>query len=603
MARLSRNRRPRASSVSTPTGTTHDDSSHPHDSVESSSDTSSPVGSSPARARPSHSSNDNNDIVTVYGYGLIASALGAVVSLLARFVFGVLTPAEIFGDRLTVFIPLPLFSELLSAFGPNAKHLYYGGVLVLEVLLTALAGTVYVLLRRRAVALFERRGSLRRLPEIGWYDVPVLLVWLWVLSAGVLAPLLGDGFVGASAVGGAGGLFAAEILPDLAFALCFIVLLRRSARAVSAADVPPGARLARRRLLRQAGVTVAILAGGGVAWELLSSGIASMFGIGGPHTPQILPSGSPDKIVPPPVPSYGQWAPVSGLTAEVTRTSDFYYVSKNLVGDPQVSQGTWNLAITGLVNAPYSLTYTDLASLPKIERYHTLECISNEVGGNLISNAYFTGVRLADVLNKAGIQTGASTMVFHCADGYSDFLHLSQALNPDSLVVYLINGQPLPQAHGFPARLLIPGLYGMKNGKWLTSLQLATGSYTGYWEQQGWTNEARVKMMSRVDVPLDGDLLVAGTHYIAGVAYAADRGIARVDVSTDGGQTWEPATLRRPLGNLTWVLWEYPWHATSGRYVIASRAIDLQGNVQIPAYAPPLPDGSSGYDAVSVVVR
>jgi DMSO/TMAO reductase YedYZ molybdopterin-dependent catalytic subunit len=350
-------------------------------------------------------------------------------------------------------------------------------------------------------------------------------------------------------------------------------------------------------------VTVAILAGGGIAWELLSSGIASMFGIGGPQPPRILPSGGPDKIVPPPVPSYGEWAPVSGLTAEITRTSDFYYVSKNLVGDPQVSQGTWNLAITGLVNAPYNLTYADLMSLPKVERYHTLECISNEVGGNLISNAYFTGVRLADVLNKAGIQTGASTMVFHCADGYSDFLHLSQALNPDSLVVYLLNGQPLPQAHGFPARLLIPGLYGMKNGKWLTSLQLATGSYTGYWEQQGWTNEARVKMMSRVDVPLDGDLLVAGTRYIAGVAYAADRGIARVDVSTDGGQTWRPATLRRPLGNLTWVLWEYPWHATSGRYVIAARAIDLQGNVQIPTYAPPLPDGSSGYDAVSVVVR
>jgi DMSO/TMAO reductase YedYZ molybdopterin-dependent catalytic subunit len=598
MARLSRNRRSRVSSASTPTGTTQYGSSHQQDSV----DTSPPVESSPTRAQLPRSGNDA-DVVTLYGYGLIASALGAIVSLLARFVFGILTPAELFGDRITVFIPLPLFSGLLSAFGPNAKHLYYGGVLVLEVLLTALASAVYVLLRRRTGALFERRAVLRRLPEIGWYDVPVLLIWLWALSAGVLAPLLGGGFFGAAVVGGAGGLFAAEILPNLAFALCFVALLRRAARAVAVAEVPPGARLARRRLLRQAGVTVAILVGGGIAWELLSSGIASMFGIGGPQPPRIVPSGGPDKIVPPPVPSYGQWAPVSGLTAEVTRTSDFYYVSKNLVGDPQVNQGTWNLAITGLANAPYNLTYADLMSLPKIERYHTLECISNEVGGNLISNAYFTGVRLADVLNKAGIQTGASTMVFHCADGYSDFLHLSQALNPDSLVVYLLNGQPLPQAHGFPARLLIPGLYGMKNGKWLTSLQLASGSYTGYWEQQGWTNEARVKMMSRVDVPRDGDLLVAGTRYIAGVAYAADRGIARVDVSTDGGKTWEPATLRRPLGNLTWVLWEYPWHATSGRYVIAARAIDLQGNVQIPAYAPPLPDGSSGYDAVSVVVR
>ncbi|MGH2515168.1 MAG: molybdopterin-dependent oxidoreductase, partial [Ktedonobacterales bacterium] len=165
------------------------------------------------------------------------------------------------------------------------------------------------------------------------------------------------------------------------------------------------------------------------------------------------------------------------------------------------------------------------------------------------------------------------------------------------------DGQPLPQPHGFPARLLIPGLYGMKNGKWLTSLELAAGDYTGYWEQQGWTNVARVKTMSRIDLPHDGDLLVAGTRFVAGIAFAADRGIARVDVSTDGGQSWHPATLRRPLGNLTWVLWEYPWNATSGRYVIAARAIDLAGNVQTPTYAPPLPDGSSGYDAVSVVVR
>jgi len=162
---------------------------------------------------------------------------------------------------------------------------------------------------------------------------------------------------------------------------------------------------------------------------------------------------------------------------------------------------------------------------------------------------------------------------------------------------------PLTQAHGFPARLLIPGLYGMKNGKWLTALELGSGGYTGYWEQQGWNREAHVKMTARIDTPHDGDLLLAQPTFVAGVAYSGAAGVAQVDVSVDGGQTWQPANLKRPLGTLTWVLWGYAWTPTSGQYVIAARVIDLEGNVQSPATAAPLPDGASGYNAISVVVR
>ena len=140
-------------------------------------------------------------------------------------------------------------------------------------------------------------------------------------------------------------------------------------------------------------------------------------------------------------------------------------------------------------------------------QYHTLECISNVVGGPLMSNGYFTGVRLSDALNAAGIQRLATEMIFNAADGYSDSLHLSQALDERSLIVYLLNGEPLPHLHGYPARLLIPGLDGMKNGKWLTEISLASGPYEGYWEQRGWTPEALVKLTSRIDIPHDGDLL------------------------------------------------------------------------------------------------
>ncbi|MBF6591919.1 MAG: molybdopterin-dependent oxidoreductase [Ktedonobacterales bacterium] len=362
--------------------------------------------------------------------------------------------------------------------------------------------------------------------------------------------------------------------------------------------------LSRRRLLRQGAVAVAILGGGALAWEAITGVFGGLLGLGarGRQYP-LATQATPRRIVPPPQPTYGAWTPVRGQTPEVTATPDFYYVSKGLAGDPTIGVADWRLQIGGMVARPYTLTYSDLMALPATERYHTLECISNEVGGDLMSNALWRGVRLADLLNQAGIQAGASEFIFRARDGYSDSLHLSQALDPRSLVVYLINGEPLPRPHGFPARLLVPGLYGMKNGKWLTSLELGPGGYTGYWEQQGWSREARVKTTTRIDVPTDGDVLLSRPLTLAGVAYAGDRGIARVDVSVDAGRTWQPATLHRPLDDLTWVLWEFPWIPPAGTYVIAARAVDRDGYVQTPAPSPTLPDGASGYNAIQISVR
>jgi DMSO/TMAO reductase YedYZ molybdopterin-dependent catalytic subunit len=549
----------------------------------------------------------------VFGSALIAAAAGLLAAFVLRSVLGLSMPAEIFGDRLTQLIPLPVFSALLNAFGANAKHLYLAGVLVGQGLLTALFGSAYYWARIRWQT---RRRTATAAPEatsdtrvhtpvasgqpLGILDILLMTLLLWLLSAGLLAPLLGGGWFGAGLLGGAGTVMLSQLAPDLVFSALFVGLLRRGVLQASATADEPAERLSRRRLLGQGALAVGIMAGGVLLWN----GLSSLLGIGGGRRAYPLKlNDTPERLVPPPQPTYGPWTSVRGQTPETTATSDFYYVSKNLAGDPTIQAAAWRLQITGLVQKPYALTYEEIQTLPATERYHTLECISNEVGGNLMSNALFRGVRLADLLNHAGIQTGASELVFRAQDGYSDSLHLSQALDPNTLLVYHLNGQPLPQSHGFPVRLLVPGVYGMKNGKWLTTLEVGAGGYSGYWEQQGWSREAVVKTTTRIDVPADGDVLLARSLFIAGVAYAGDRGISRVDVSVDGGQSWQPAILRQPLGNLTWVLWELPWQPASGTYLIVARAIDLEGNVQTPRQAPTLPDGASGYDAIQVTVR
>jgi DMSO/TMAO reductase YedYZ molybdopterin-dependent catalytic subunit len=535
---------------------------------------------------------------------IIAGLISVGTALLARFLLNISTPAEVFGDRLTPLIPLPIFEHLLSFFGSSAKHLYFGGLLLVEALVTAAAGVLYWYLRQRFVPRaprIERWLSPQSQPD--FREVPLIVIIFWLVSAGLIAPIIGGGFGGSGLLGGWTNTLVSQIIPDIAFAVAFIILLRRSYLRAATATTQEQAALTRRRLFQQIGLGALVIAGGALAWDFISGGAANLFGGGNPSQPP-LKLGTVPKSIEVPTPNYGPWTPVEGLTPEVTSAADFYYVSKNLAGDPQIDAGTWSLQIGGMVRNPYSLTYDQLQALPQIQQYHTLECISNEVGGNLISNALFVGVSLADVLQTAGIQTGASEVIFKAADGYSDALHLSQGLDPRSLIVYLIDGEPLPQPHGYPARLLIPDLYGMKNCKWITSLKVGSGGYTGYWEQQGWSNEAIVNTMTRIDVPQASDLLLAKPMFIAGIAYAGARGIARVDVSTDEGQTWNTATLRRPLGNLTWVLWEYAWTPPgSGSYYIVARSVDGQGNVQQPQQNPPIPDGATGYDAIGVTLR
>lgn len=298
------------------------------------------------------------------------------------------------------------------------------------------------------------------------------------------------------------------------------------------------------------------------------------------------------------------FALVRGLPAEITPTEQFYVVSKNPPGfDPVVDADKWSLQIAGLVGRPVRLSYDELRALPSVEQLQTLECIGNEVGGDLISTARWRGVRLRDMLARAGGPGPKAVKVaFRCADGYSESLPIGDAMDPRTLLAYEMNGEPLTASHGFPLRLLIPGLYGMKNPKWITRIELVEYDFQGYWQASGWSDDAVVKTMSKFSTVARTQPV--GEIGLGGVAYGGDRGIKDVEVSTDGGKSWQKAEIKPALGPFTWVLWAAIWRPSGpGEYTLKVRAKDGVGVLQTAREAPTLPDGASGHHTLRVRVR
>jgi DMSO/TMAO reductase YedYZ molybdopterin-dependent catalytic subunit len=266
----------------------------------------------------------------------------------------------------------------------------------------------------------------------------------------------------------------------------------------------------------------------------------------------------------------------------------------------------WELRVFGEVDNELTFDFAGLQrSFEVVQEYSVMTCISNEVGGNLIGTSLWGGVRLRDVLEEAGVRDGVVDLVLRGADGYSDSVPLDVAMDEHVLVAVSQNGEPLTQAHGFPVRLRIPAIYGMKNVKWLESIELVTNDYQGYWMDRGWSDEAVVKTESRIDVVGDeGSAMVGDPVWIAGIAWAGARGISKVEVSTDAGATWEEAQLKNPINERTWRFWAYRWTPTeAGEVEIVSRATDGDGSVQTQKVADPHPSGASGYPSRTAVVR
>jgi DMSO/TMAO reductase YedYZ molybdopterin-dependent catalytic subunit len=353
---------------------------------------------------------------------------------------------------------------------------------------------------------------------------------------------------------------------------------------------PSGPRpVNRRRFLLAGGLTAAAAAGAGFGGQYLQDKRFSV------NTSSV-------KIAPVkarPLPAGASVTDIPGLSPFYTPNGKFYRVDTALVV-PQVSPSSWQLRIHGMVDHPMTLKFADLLKLPMQDHDVTLTCVSETVGGNYVGNARWQGTLLAPLLARAGVRKGAEQIVMRDVNG----MNLGVAVDPvmdgrASMLAIGMNGVPLPPEHGFPVRVVVPGLYGYVSAcKWVVDMEVTTfGAFNAYWTQRGWSQQAPIKTESRIDTPKYGGTVRAGsTVMIAGVAWAQHRGVEAVEVHVDGA--WRPATLAAQDTIDTWRQWYYPWKATPGRHTIQVRATDKSGYTQTAVQAKPEPNGATGYHTV-----
>ena len=312
------------------------------------------------------------------------------------------------------------------------------------------------------------------------------------------------------------------------------------------------------------------------------------------------------ETLPPPPEEASIEAP--GMPRLITPASSFYLIDTALTS-PRIDVNAWKLSVKGAVDNPIELSYKDLLSMSTREADITLSCVSNTVGGGLVSNGRWTGVLLSDVLAEAGVSRDKITrasrqLVGRSVDGFTTGFRTEIALDGrEALVAFGLNGSELPLKHGYPVRLVVPGLYGYVSAtKWLTEIELTNWDFDAYWIQRTWSKVGPIKTQSRIDTVNDGDQLSAGKTPIGGIAWAPHRGIERVQVSTDGGETWNEARLAGQLDIDSWRQYVYDWDAKPGEYTLMVRATDGTGETQTAAIAPPHPSGATGYHTIGVTV-
>jgi DMSO/TMAO reductase YedYZ molybdopterin-dependent catalytic subunit len=488
-------------------------------------------------------------VIRGFGWGCIAGIALVALMYVAALVLGLRPLPQLLNQPILSLMPGFVFGFLIDTLQHAGKVVEEFGLIVAMVLALGVLGS--------AAAVAGRRWTSQYLP-LGFAAAG------WVVVTALLLPISGAGFLGLSDGPATPVIWAAL------FAIYGVVLQMGS-------DQPGATDAGRRRLLGALPLTIGAVSLGVLAFRLLPGWYQAIF-----NAPE---------------------AGLKGVSPEVTPVENFYVVSKNF-SDPVVDASRWSLRVGGLVDKPLTLSLDQLHALPSVSQYVTMECISNNVGGELMSTGSFTGVRLRDLLAMTSPRAQGSWVAFTAVDGYTESVPLSLVQGaPEILVAYELDGAPLPTGHGFPARMLIPGHYGMKGPKWLHAINLVDHESGGYWEQQGWDHNALIKTTARIDSPQDADIVKLGRVSLAGVAFAGTRGIGSVEYSTDGGAAWREAQFSPPLSPYTWVLWQAAWTpASEGAYKLVVRATDGTGTPQDGRSSPSYPRGASGYHMIGVDV-
>jgi DMSO/TMAO reductase YedYZ molybdopterin-dependent catalytic subunit len=497
------------------------------------------------------------------GAGLAAAAVALGVTQLAATFFSPAADSRTaVGSSVIDLTPGPVKEWAIQTFGTADKTFLTIMVLVVVAALAAVS------------AIWERS-------RIPWGSIAILAF----------------GLLGSLAVLSRPGSGALDVIPTVLGAAAGIAVLRlltsERIREQTPAETPDPGR--RRSLLTLGFVGIGALSG--VTGTVLTRQRRS---VAGERDSFALPKpASPAPPIPPDV-QPGE----ASLPSFITPNEDFYRIDTALTV-PQISRADWALRIHGMVDREITYTFADLEQFEAVQAAVTLTCVSNPVGGNLISNAVWTGYRVRDLLQRSGISPDADMVLSTSSDGFTAGTPVRALTDDrDSLLAIGMNGVPLPVEHGYPARLVVPGLYGFVSAtKWVVDLELTRFDRAeAYWTKLGWSAQAPIKTQSRIDVPRQGQRISAGPVTVGGVAWAQHRGIRTVEVRIDDGP-WQPATLGAAYSNDTWRLWTFDWQATPGAHRVTARATDNTGAVQTEEQSPPAPDGATGWPSITVDVR
>lgn len=532
-----------------------------------------------------------------FAAGLVAGSLAIGISLLIRSLAGAPFLPELASQTLFSLTPGEFESQAVESFGPLAKYSAFIAAIVINFILYGLFGIlidkIHVKSKWKSYIGKTFQSSLVAYGILFIISV-TLVTTIQLRTGGTMVSIL---------------LLAISLVPpQIVFGFIFSSFYRtRQTLRKPPEEIPDTQRrtTSRKEFLRFIIVSA-------IAVPILYFGLNRLFS----GQDQGQEQQEPSELLPQPKSRpIGFEDPMLGplLTSELTPTYLFYRIDINPIV-PVVDEKTWNLTVKGLVNNPLTVTYDEIKTMPSVEQYATLVCVSNKIGGDLISTALWKGIKLKDLLDRAKVKSGAKYIAFRCSDGYDVGIPLENGLMDGTILAYDMNLAPLSAKHGFPVRAIVPGLYGMMNPKWITEIELVDSVYEGYWQRNGWTNNADVHTTSTIVIPGEAELrhrfrkldempkIVPGQKApIAGIAFGGDRGISKVEVSIDGGTTWKSAVIKNPLSQYTWVLWTAGF-TPSGKenYKIIVRATDKTGQVQTAEFSKPFPDGATGYQTVNV---